>query len=147
MSINARHARAGTPLRRALFVSAGGALGALARFALLSSFPNAREGFPAGSLVVNGLGSLALGLTIGWLDSRKGATAPVWMRTFLLAGFLGAFTTLSLVVVDHAILMTAGRGMEGLLLALITIVGTMAVAWIGIAIATRAGDGAAEDAP
>jgi CrcB protein len=116
----------------------------MSRFAILQPFPSSRTAFPAGTLVVNCVGSLLLGLLLGWLDSRRGINAPRWIRSFALAGFLGAFTTLSLVVVDHAILITAGRSIEALVFALITIIGTVLIALAGIAIGTRVGGGDAE---
>jgi CrcB protein len=131
-------------LAQAALVSAGGALGAMSRFSILLQFPTARTGFPAGTLVVNGLGALGLGLLLGWLDSRRGTASPRWIRSFGLAGFLGAFTTLSLVVVDHAILITSGRTWEALVFTSITIVGTIGIALIGVALGTRFGGGEAE---
>lgn len=75
-------------------IAAGGALGAVARYALASAVQRGVGGsFPWGTLVVNILGALAMGLVI------EGA-ARVWslsveMRAFLTTGVLGGFTTFS----------------------------------------------------
>lgn len=133
--------------RTAAAVALGGALGAIARYAILLAFPVAREGFPAGTLVVNGVGSFLLGLALGWFETPRSQRAPAWLRPFLLAGFIGAFTTLSLVVVDHAVLITEGRSMEALVFALVTLVGTIVVAFVGIAIGRRVGTHHSSSAP
>jgi len=72
-----------------LGVAAGGALGALARYHLTGWIaPRQRTPFPTGTLVVNVVGSLLLGLLVG-LGAPDSALA--WMG----AGFLGGFTTFS----------------------------------------------------
>jgi CrcB protein len=77
-----------------LFISLGGALGAVARFGIghwVSLV--ARTQFPWGILVVNLLGCLLVGLfsAVLVLDQWHG---DGW-RAFVLTGFLGGFTTLS----------------------------------------------------
>jgi CrcB protein len=77
-----------------LFVIAGGgALGALARYGLWG-WVQGHTGltFPWGTLVVNLLGSLLIGLTMRLLEGF--ALAPE-VRTFAIVGLLGSFTTFS----------------------------------------------------
>ncbi len=76
-----------------LMVAAGGALGAVARYGLsgwVQSFLNTT--FPLGTLVVNVLGSLALGFVLVFFESLA-VTSEV--RTLVTIGILGAFTTFS----------------------------------------------------
>lgn len=68
-------------------VALGGALGALARFAVATALP--RLAFPWHTLAINLAGSLAL----GFLFLDHGMEHP-W-RLAVAVGFLGAFTTLS----------------------------------------------------
>ncbi len=77
-----------------LAVMLGGALGALLRF-LVSTTVNKYSGlsFPAGTLVVNVLGSFIL-VFFTVLSIEKLSIDPVW-RIFFAVGFLGAFTTFS----------------------------------------------------
>lgn len=75
------------PWRDIALVAAGGALGALARFAVSTAVP--RLEFPWHTLLVNLAGSLVL----GFLFLDHGMEHP-W-RLALAVGFLGAFTTLS----------------------------------------------------
>ncbi len=79
-----------------LLVALGGALGAVSRF-LLSGWANKTItllGFmPAGTLLVNIIGSAIMGLLYG-LIVEKGVL-PDNIKPLLMAGFLGAFTTFS----------------------------------------------------
>ncbi|NUS99885.1 MAG: fluoride efflux transporter CrcB [Sphingomonas sp.] len=60
-------------------------------------------GFPYGTLIVNLLGSLAMGLLAGYFAFRTGI--PQHMRLFLTTGILGGFTTFSAFSLDAALLM------------------------------------------
>ena len=60
-------------------------------------------GFPFGTLIVNVVGSLAMGLLAGYFAYRTGA--PQHMRLFLTTGILGGFTTFSAFSLDAALLM------------------------------------------
>jgi CrcB protein len=76
-----------------IFVSVGGAAGALARYWLSGWVNTAFAGFfPFGTLVVNILGSLLLGFGMQAMEAFPVSAA---LRTALTIGFLGAFTTFS----------------------------------------------------
>ena len=60
------------------------------------------HGFPFGTLVVNLLGSFALGLLAGYFLLRPGV--PQDLRLFLTTGILGGFTTFSAFSLDSALL-------------------------------------------
>lgn len=76
-----------------LYVAAGGALGALARYGLSGWIQDVSGGlFPWGTLVVNVLGCFLLGFALAWLE-RVALAAE--LRSFLGIGLLGAFTTFS----------------------------------------------------
>jgi fluoride exporter len=76
-----------------LWVALGGAIGATARFAVVQ-LAVARWGatFPWGTLVVNVVGSLAIGFLAAVLSART--TDPA-LRFFLITGVLGGYTTFS----------------------------------------------------
>lgn len=97
-----------------LVLGFAGALGTLARVGL-SSWLTARLGatFPWGTLAVNLVGSLAFGAVWAAAENR-GANAHE-LRFYLLAGFMGAFTTFSSLVFEVAALLSAGRTAVGLL--------------------------------
>ena len=55
-------------------------------------------GFPWGTLFVNVLGSLVMGLFIAWMTKRTGTSNE--MRLFVATGILGGFTTFSAFSLD-----------------------------------------------
>ena len=82
-------------MRQILLVGAGGFLGAISRYAL-GGWVHAilsNSLFPYGTLVVNGLGCLLIGLLSG-LGESHGMFGPE-ARLFLFIGILGGFTTFS----------------------------------------------------
>ncbi|MEO0412320.1 MAG: fluoride efflux transporter CrcB [Pseudomonadota bacterium] len=82
-----------------LMVAAGGALGASLRFGATQAATKLfGHGFPAGTMVVNIAGSLAMGLLIAWLAARAGGDGAV--RLFFATGVLGGFTTFSAFSLD-----------------------------------------------
>lgn len=66
-------------------------------------------GFPFGTLTVNIVGCLAMGLLAGWLAFKGEASQP-W-RLFLMTGVLGGFTTFSAFSLDLVLLWE--RGLAG----------------------------------
>ena len=87
-------------------VMAGGAIGAGARHlvggAMLARFG---PGFPWGTMTVNLVGGLAMGLLIGALMRTGGSEA--W-RLFLAVGVLGGFTTFSAFGLDVWMMIARG---------------------------------------
>jgi fluoride exporter len=78
-----------------LLVGLGGALGSIARY-LLGGWVHALTSistFPIGTVVVNVLGCLVIGV-LGGLDGARQALGPE-LRVFLMIGVLGGFTTFS----------------------------------------------------
>ncbi len=78
-----------------LLAGLGGLFGAMGRHGLsgLSQRLAGSTSFPVGTLAVNVLGCLAMGLLAGLAESR-GAFTPE-RQAFLLTGLLGGFTTFS----------------------------------------------------
>ena len=90
-----------------LLVAAGGAIGAsLRHLSGLAFLRLLRPAFPWATLFVNVVGSLAMGLLIGWLVKRTGTSAEI--RLFLATGLLGGFTTFSAFSLDVANLWERG---------------------------------------
>lgn len=75
------------------------------------------SGFPYGTLTVNIVGSLMMGLLVGWF-ADKTDPGQAW-RLFLTTGILGGFTTFSTFSLDTALLFERGQsGMAALYIAL-----------------------------
>ncbi|MCP4384986.1 MAG: fluoride efflux transporter CrcB [Hyphomicrobiales bacterium] len=92
-----------------LLVFAGGGLGAAARHGVnLAAVRALGIGFPWGTLIVNVVGSVAMGLIAGWLAFRTEAGWTQHTRLLLTTGFLGGFTTFSAFSLDAALLWERG---------------------------------------
>ena len=91
-----------------LAIAIGGAIGAVARYAL-SMFVLRVSGtlFPLGTFVVNVIGCLAFGLIAG-ASTQRVQIAPA-MRLFLLTGILGGFTTFSSYAFESFVLVRDGQ--------------------------------------
>lgn len=76
-----------------LLLLAGGAIGTVSRYAVSGLTHKYYDGtFPLGTLMVNLLGSLVIGLLWGIWET---ANISSQMRTFIFIGILGGFTTFS----------------------------------------------------
>ncbi len=76
-----------------LFIALGGAVGAVARYGLSTTVHSLWSGaWPLGTLLVNGGGSLLIGMVFVLLE--RSVLHGDW-RSVLMVGFLGAFTTFS----------------------------------------------------
>ena len=80
-----------------IWVALGGALGAVRRYLVGLSLKTA-SGFPWATMSVNILGSLLMGLLIGWLSRQNGGSDA--LRLFVAVGILGGFTTFSAFSMD-----------------------------------------------
>lgn len=90
---------------QAMIVGAGGFIGSALRFVVSSSVQRMAGTalFPYGTLAVNVLGCLAIGLLSGIAEHRQ-VLEPA-QRLFLLAGILGGFTTYSAFAIESVALM------------------------------------------
>jgi CrcB protein len=88
-------------------VAAGSALGGVLRFLMVPWAQRyAAEGFPGGTLVVNILGSLVIGLVLRLAGQE--AISPE-TRVFLTVGVCGGFTTFSSFSAESVELMQSGQ--------------------------------------
>ena len=80
-------------------VALGGALGSIARYALSTwIFDISSHKFPYATLAVNVLGSFFMGILFVIIVEK--AALPTEMRSLLMIGFIGAFTTFSTFSLD-----------------------------------------------
>lgn len=119
-----------SPLTLLLPIALGGAFGAVARY-LLSEWAQLRWGlqFPWGTLLVNLLGCLALGLVYGLLES---VDLPATLRPALTVGFLGAFTTFSTFSYETLLLVEGGHALRALAYVGLSVVFGLALSAIGL---------------
>lgn len=98
----------------ALLVFVGGGLGAVLRHGVNRlAFLTWGAAFPVGTMIVNVVGSLIMGLLIGIFAAYPAISQPA--RLFLTTGLLGGFTTFSAFSLDALTLYE--RGQIGLALA------------------------------
>jgi CrcB protein len=94
----------------AVLVFLGAGLGGVLRHGVnLASARAFSPAFPWGTLAVNVLGSLLMGLLAGFLAQRAGAGWAQPARLFLGTGVLGGFTTFSAFSLDAALLWERGE--------------------------------------
>jgi CrcB protein len=87
-----------------VWVGLGGASGAMLRYLVVALASQPGFAFPLGTLIVNTVGSLLIGLLAGYLlhsDASHG-------RLFFQTGLLGAFTTFSAFSLDTLVLWQQG---------------------------------------
>ena len=95
-------------------VAVGGALGAAARHLVnMGALRLVGPAFPAGTLAVNVLGCLLMGLLVGFL-ALKYSGGGQGLRLFLATGVLGGFTTFSAFSLDAVLLWERGDGAAAL---------------------------------
>ena len=90
-----------------LVISAGGALGSLARWGLAELLPHPVDRVAWGTLVANVAGALALGLLMAFMADVWATTR--YVRPFLGVGVLGGYTTFSTWMLDTRGLLAAGE--------------------------------------
>ncbi len=116
---------------RVLAIAAGGAVGALLRY-WVSSGTHALlgRGFPYGTLVVNVLGSFAIGFLFVLFLERM-TLSGVW-RAGILVGVLGAFTTFSTFSIETLNLLEEGAHLKASLNVALSVALCLAGAWFGL---------------
>lgn len=119
-----------------LAIAGGGAVGALLRYWVSSgTYFLLGRAFPYGTLAVNVLGSLLMGLLYVLLLERM-SSGPE-LRAFLLIGLLGAFTTFStfsletLTLIGQAAYLKAGLNM------VLSVAACVAAAGLGVFLARQ----------
>lgn len=117
-----------------LLVMLGGAIGAGARHltgrAALALWG---PGFPWGTLIVNLLGGMLMGLLAGWLAAR--ASGDEALRYLLGVGVLGGFTTFSAFSLETANMLQRGDHGVALFYILASVAGSILALFAGLQLA------------
>ena len=113
-----------------IFVMLGGAVGAGLRFGVSVWALQAFGGnFPWGTLIVNLVGGLLMGLLAGAV-LREGAGVPVHL--LVGTGILGGFTTFSAFSLETAALVEGGQIGAALAYALASVIGSVLLLFMGL---------------
>lgn len=125
-------------MRAILLIFLGAGLGGVARHGVnVAAARLADTAFPWGTLCVNIVGSLLMGLLAGWLAFKAGS--GLWglsgqdMRLFLATGVLGGFTTFSAFSLDAMLLWERGAMGQAALYVAASVVASIAALAVGLA--------------
>ncbi|VAW67423.1 Fluoride ion transporter CrcB [hydrothermal vent metagenome] len=117
-------------MKTLLFVALGGALGAVLRYSISAGIYHwFGRSFPYGTLAVNVLGSLAIGLLSILLVEKY--NVPQDIKLGLVVGVLGALTTFSTFSWDTVDLLQQGLIQRALLNILLNVFVCIAAVWVG----------------
>lgn len=96
-----------------LWVGAGGVVGAIMRYLVVTGVTGAMGGsaFPYGTLAVNALGCFLIGAIVGYADARQPLNPEA--QAFLIVGVLGGFTTFSAFGIETVKLLRDGAYLAG----------------------------------
>ena len=118
-------------MTQTLSIAAGGAIGALLRFWVSTGvYQVLGRGFPYGTLAVNVIGSLIMGLLYVLMLERM--TVGPELRGALLVGLLGAFTTFSTFSIETLNLVEQADYLKALLNVLVSVLACLVAAWVGV---------------
>ncbi|MDQ7084608.1 MAG: fluoride efflux transporter CrcB [Sulfurovum sp.] len=118
-------------LNTIIAVASGGALGASLRLLMHTSISKytAHTTLPLATLFINLLGSLLIGILFAYFHSNT--SFPPYVKTFLITGLLGAFTTYSTFAIESFFLLESGHYTEAFATMALNLFGTIFFAGIG----------------
>ncbi|HEY4068691.1 MAG TPA: fluoride efflux transporter CrcB [Burkholderiaceae bacterium] len=93
------------PLSQVFAVAIGAAIGALLRWGAGLWLNTSWGGFPLGTLLVNCLGGLLIGVALAWFSRSPNEL----LRLLLVTGFLGGLTTFSSFSGESLVLLQRGQ--------------------------------------
>lgn len=116
-----------------LLVAAGGALGSVARYLTgLATLRWPGPGYPWGTLFVNIVGGLAIGICAELIARRFDGSQE--LRLFIITGILGGFTTFSAFSLEVTAMAERGDYVTALLYVLTSVVISVAAVFAGLAL-------------
>jgi len=121
----------------AALVGVGGFIGAIFRYGLSGFVQRSATfaAFPYGTLVVNMLGCLLIGIAVGAMESRQMFHPE--LRSFVLVGVLGGFTTYSTFGLETFALLRDADFLRAISNVAIHVVLGLALIWIGYSVVSR----------
>ncbi len=93
-------------MKQILFVFLGGGVGSISRYLISKWLNTGSSTFPYGTFAVNVIGSLIIGLILGY--TLKNTTISQHMTLLLATGFCGGFTTFSTFAYENQIFLKNG---------------------------------------
>jgi len=111
-------------------VASGGAIGATSRM-FINGFVSRHivHTLPFGTLTVNLLGSLMIGILFAWFHTNS--TLSPHIKSFFVTGLLGALTTYSTFAIESFFLLESGHYLHAFANMALNLFGTILMAGIG----------------
>ncbi len=120
-------------MHQLLAIAIGGAVGSVLRFVVSTNVHRLMgKDFPYGTLTVNVLGSLLMGFLFIMLVERQ--ISSVELRSGILFGVLGAFTTFSSFSFETLALMESGDWAKALVNVFVSVSCCLLATWVGLGI-------------
>lgn len=120
-----------------LLVAAGGAAGAVLRHLVgAAAFRTLGGGWPYGTLAVNVMGGLLMGVLVGWLALRGAGDQERW-RLLLGVGGLGGFTTFSAFSLETVLMLERREWSSAAAYSILSVALSVGALMLGLALMRR----------
>lgn len=116
-------------IKNTLFIGCGSFLGGAARYLVSIAMKTVGKGFPWGTLVVNLVGCLFIGLLWGFFSKNSNESSS-W-ALFMTVGICGGFTTFSTFSKEALMMLQAGNFMSLLAYVAISVIAGIALVAAG----------------
>ena len=116
-------------LKNTLFIGSGSFIGGAARYLISVAMKTISKGFPWGTLVVNLVGCLVIGLLWGFF-SKNSSESSSW-ALFMTVGICGGFTTFSTFSKEALMMLQAGNFISLLAYVAISVIAGIALVAAG----------------
>lgn len=124
-------------MEKVLYVAAGGAVGAVARYALgVQALRLWGSAWPFGTFIANVSGGLLMGVLAGYLAHRGGADQER-LRVLLGVGVLGGFTTFSAFSLETALMVERRTYGQAFAYASASVLLSVSALFLGLLLARR----------
>jgi len=112
-----------------ILIALFGAIGSLFRFVLIQVTPKITYiNFPIGTVIVNLIGSFLIGIVVSLFEKQLLSNE---LRSFIVFGFLGGFTTFSAFTYEIFNLLKIGNYLNLFIYLLLSIVVSLALFYVG----------------
>ena len=121
------------------YVFIAGGIGVLARFGSVKSINHLMGlGFPYGTFFVNVLGSLLFGFLSWYIVQRlSNLVNPEIIKTAILTGLLGGFTTFSAFSMEMVQMLQSGQALKALTYAMLSVIICVLACFAGVLLAKQ----------
>ena len=116
-------------IKNAILIGCGSFLGGVARYLISVAMKTMSKGFPWGTLVVNLVGCLFIGLLWGFF-SKSSSESSSW-ALFMTVGICGGFTTFSTFSKEALMMLQAGNFMSLMAYVAISVIAGVALVAAG----------------